>query len=329
MDLRHQMQSFDRVPKRYLFPFVAFRTYQLLSGWPTVSGDTVISEFLQTLDGLEAPFFAWAHLMDIHGPQHPSVVNEGEMYRAGAVRQFRSHANKVSDIYDPPSDARYDSTLRFVDNQLARVKRWLVDTDLWDETALVLTADHGDALCDRGVYEHPDHYVRDELLKIPLLVRIPGEEGRRIDSLMSLGWLHELLADIGDWGRINAPLTTDRSSHLNENEDHAKPTVLADSLSDRGHTVVVREEGHKLVTHNGELQDIDRTDPKVTPAGLYDLSVHPRERCESKAMPRLHQIAESISTTPDEFATNRSVQSDSAELDASVEDQLKQLGYRD
>ncbi|WP_152042636.1 sulfatase-like hydrolase/transferase [Salinigranum salinum] len=329
MNLRVKMQSHNSVPKRYLLPFIAFRGYQSITGWPTVRGDTVINELLHTLDSLEEPFFSWAHLMDLHGPQRPSVVNSGGMYRSSTLAQFRSHANQVSDIYDPPSDARYDSTLRFVDNQLARVKDWLVNADMWDETAIVITADHGEALCDRGVYEHPTHYVWDELLKVPLLVRIPNGGGGRIEAPMSLGWLHEVLSDIGGWDGIDAPLATDRSSHFSENEYNRTQTMLADSLSNQGHTVIVREAERKLVAHSDGLLNADRPASKITPAGLYDLSVHPRERRVSDPPSHLRQIAEDVLTTPEIFVTRLEEQSDPVGIDAGVEDQLRQLGYRD
>ncbi|MFB6186263.1 MAG: hypothetical protein ABEI86_05280, partial [Halobacteriaceae archaeon] len=65
---------------------------------------------------------------------------------------------------------------------------------------MIVTADHGEALHDRGVYGHASlgeefvhgenrHYMYDELLHVPLLVRTPSEGSKRISTPFSLGWL--------------------------------------------------------------------------------------------------------------------------------------------
>lgn len=321
MELRERMQTFDKVPRRYLLPFLCFRYYQYFTGWPSVRGEAVVEEFISTIEGLESPFFAWTHLMDLHGPHHPDTVNKGGLYSADKLSQFCSHAKKVSDIYDPISDGRYDSSLRYVDHQLTRLKNWLVDADLWDETVIIITADHGDALGDRDIYEHPTHYVWDELLHVPLIVRIPGDSGGQISAPMSLGWLHELIAEIANTQRLNVPLTSERDSHLSPGEDKY-PTIFADSLSDRGHTIVVRRGSDKFVTHVG---NIDENNPKVTPAGQYDLSAHPWERKMTPIDSQLKKKAIELATTPDEFDSN----GNSQVIDEGIKDQLKQLGYRD
>lgn len=60
--LRERMREFDSVPLRYELPFLGFRSYQYLSGWPSVRGERVVDAFLNALDGLTAPFFAWTQV---------------------------------------------------------------------------------------------------------------------------------------------------------------------------------------------------------------------------------------------------------------------------
>jgi len=322
MRIRERLQGFDAIPVRYLVPFIGFRIYQYATGWPSVQGKFVVDEFLDGLSDTETPFFAWTHLMDIHAPQHPETVNEGGLYTAGRLNQFHSHAYKISDNYDSRISARYDSTVRYIDQQVSRVKDWLMANDLWDETAVILTADHGDSLFDHGLYEHPTHYLRDELLHVPLIVRVPGAEGDRVGATFSLGWLHEMVADLGGINRGALPCRSSRADHFSPSEEESNPIVFADSISKRGHSVVVRHGTAKVVAHNGDIAQT--TDPKITPAGAYDLTLDPKERKISEgSFPELERKAADLLIDPEDIVDDRA----QTEVDDAVSDRLKQLGY--
>jgi len=321
MSIRESLQRRNSVPAHYLPPFVSFRLYQYATGWPSVRGELVIDDFLNDLTDTTTPFFAWTHLMDIHGPQHPRTVNAGGLYTAGLLNQFRSHAYKISDNYDPRIDARYDSTVRYVDRQVSRIKDWLTVNGLWDETALILTADHGDALFDHGLYEHPTHYMRDELLRVPLIVRVPGQQGGRVEGAFSLGWLHEMIADLIDAKRGCFPYCSSRSDHFSPSQGD-EPIILADSISKRGHSVAVRRGTTKLVIHNNDL--ISTADPKVTPAGVYDLALDPKEReDDNRSSPELKRKATDLLIEPESIVTD----GQRTESSDAVLDRLRQLGY--
>lgn len=123
--LRDTMREHDSVPYRYELPFIAFRTYQYLTEWPTVRSERVVDEFLDELVGNSSPFFWWTHLMDVHGPIHPRTVSDGGLCDSGVLTQFRSHAKRVSNVHDAQTEARYDSAVRYVDGQLRRIVDWL------------------------------------------------------------------------------------------------------------------------------------------------------------------------------------------------------------
>lgn len=319
--LRERMREFDSLPYRYEIPFLAFRYYQDLSGWPSVRGETVVDTFLDVLATRSSPFFGWTHLMDVHGPLHPQTVIDGGLSDRGPFTQFRSHARRVSDIYDSQSEARYDSSVRYVDAQLRRIVDWLKSNDLWGETALIVTADHGDALHDRGIYGHPQHYMYDELLSVPLVIRIPGREGGQIAHPFSLGWLHEVVTDICDVDSLDVPLTSSYESHL-EPGATTDDVLLADSIGQQGHSIAARQGMLKYVTQTGELAD--RTATRVGPSGYYRLDRDPKERqAVDESNAGLEQAADEITVEPDDLL----VQKRSSGIDNATLDQLKQLGY--
>ncbi len=319
--LRGRMRQFDSVPYRYEVPFLAFRYYQYVSGWPSVRGERVVDEFLDVLSGLSEPFFGWTHLMDVHGPLHPQVVADGGLWDGSTLAQFRSHARRVSDTYDPRTDARYDSAVRYVDDQLRRIVDWLEANDLRDETALIVTADHGDALCDRGIYGHPQHYMYDELLAVPLVVSAPGRDGGQISHPFSLGWLHELVTEFCGIDTLDAPITSSCGSHFETNTT-AKEILLADSISQRGHSIVARQGVQKYVVQTGELDSGAKV--RVGPHGCYRLDTDPKERqLRADSHDDLEQAAQKITIDPEELRE----QTRGPSIDDATIDQLRQLGY--
>lgn len=318
--LRERLRNFDSVPYRYEIPFLAFRYYQYLSGWPSVSGKTVVDTFVDELATQSSPFFAWTHLMDVHGPIRPRTVTEGGLFDGGSLTQFRSHARRVSDLYDSQTEARYDSSVRYVDLQIRRIIDWLKTNDLWSETTLIVTSDHGDALHDRGIYGHPQHYMYDELLSVPLIVRVPGRDGGRITNPFSLGWLHELVTEVCGVDAIDAPLTSSHGTHFET--EATDDVVLADSIDQAGHSIAARRGPLKYVMQTEEL--VDSSTPRVGPTDYYRLDTDPKERSAvDRSDEDLEQAAQEVRISPTEIQT----QTRGSSIDDSTLDRLKQLGY--
>jgi arylsulfatase A-like enzyme len=109
-----------------------------------------------------APFFLWLHYFDPHARylQHP----------------FPAYGSRPVD--------RYDSEIRHVDEQLGRVLDALRALELWDDTVIVFVADHGEEFRDHGGTEHSTT-LYDELVRIPLIVHVPGFAPQRVESVVS------------------------------------------------------------------------------------------------------------------------------------------------
>ncbi len=135
----------------------------------------------------------YLHYLDTHTPYHAP---------ARWARRFidRSAATTVGLTFDDvtgawqnrygPADRRrivdlYDGAIAWTDRQLGRLLRGLERRGLADRTVVVVTADHGEEFWDHGRFFHGQS-LYDELLHIPLLVRIPnGVPGRVADALVS------------------------------------------------------------------------------------------------------------------------------------------------
>ncbi len=104
-------------------------------------------------------FFAWFHFMDPHDRYlpHPGI----------------SYGKKPRDLYD--------GEVTYTDEMVGKLLDF-VDTQPWaKETAIVLTADHGEGFGEHGKLFH-GFELWEELVRVPLLVKLPGAKPRTIQT---------------------------------------------------------------------------------------------------------------------------------------------------
>src|SRR5690606_1286999 len=77
----------------------------------------------------------------------------------------------------------YDGEIRYMDEQLGRLLDALRAAGRLDDALVVVAGDHGEGLGEHGHLEHG--LVWDCELHAPLLMRVPGEAPRRVDTLVT------------------------------------------------------------------------------------------------------------------------------------------------
>jgi arylsulfatase A-like enzyme len=95
----------------------------------------------------------------------------------------------------------YQAATRQVDDSIGRVLDSLSANGLDDETAVVLAGDHGEEFQDHG---HLAHYPKlyDELIRVPLIVDVPGVDGGRVEGQVGLDAIPPTVTDLLD---VDAP----------------------------------------------------------------------------------------------------------------------------
>jgi len=151
--------------------------------------DSMIS-LLQDDDLTQGRFFLWVHFLDPH-------------------KQYLAHPG-YSRFGDTPRDL-YDGEIAFTDAHIGRLLRALDASPLAARTAVILTGDHGEAFGEHGEFFHGSE-VWDEIVRVPLLIRIPGGKPQRISRRVShvdiaptILELAGLAPDAGARGRSLAP----------------------------------------------------------------------------------------------------------------------------
>ncbi len=76
----------------------------------------------------------------------------------------------------------YDAGVRYVDDHVGRLLDALVRAGVYDDAAVMLSADHGETLGELGIY--CDHHTADECVaRVPMLLRWPGLAPRVLRGL--------------------------------------------------------------------------------------------------------------------------------------------------
>jgi arylsulfatase A-like enzyme len=98
------------------------------------------------------------------------------------------------------SDA-YDEGIRYVDDRLGEVLEALKQRGLYDNTLVIVTADHGEEFLEHGMLGHGES-LYDEVIRVPLIVKFPCPGShcghRRIDSQVELVDIFPTLMQVAD-----------------------------------------------------------------------------------------------------------------------------------
>ena len=231
-----------------------------------IRADRVTSRALQWLEQVPVPgqpFFLWLHYMDPHEPYSPRPTPSAGHYRG----RFQRSSGLVETILRggllEPADLNrleqlYEEEILVFDRQLGRLLSLLRRRGLLERTVVVVTADHGEEFLEHGGLGH-HHTLYPELLKVPLLVRVP--EGIAAlapwDTGMQLIDLFPTLVSMaggtgvsqGSQGRDMAGLFRDLPGSL-ESDPHGgeSPAVfLAEGTMDSVNWKSLEMEGFKLI----------------------------------------------------------------------------------
>jgi arylsulfatase A-like enzyme len=250
------------------------------------SADVLVEQALAWLNSLnQQPFFLWLHFMDPHAPYYP--VEQGLRLMGDATTPFRSRyqnaywnrgglSEKRFRKYEAQIISLYDAGIRWVDAQIARLVESLQRLQRWSSCVFALTADHGEEFLDHGGRFHSPNKVTEELIRVPLLLRAPGQAGAQAANPFSLIHLAPTLLDILG---VSTPETFCGRSHWQELRDGkpwdapvitecvtgaTNPFHRKDRLAPR--ILAVRDKRYKLVCDFGMRQE-----------SLFDLERDPKE----------------------------------------------------
>lgn len=106
------------------------------------------------------------------------------------------------ETYDPDvaDDLRksYRALLRFCDAQLGRLLDWFDAENLWDDTAQILTTDHGFMLSEHGFWGKSVMPLYEQISRIPLFLHVPEQAPAQIAALSQTVDIAPTILDLFD-----------------------------------------------------------------------------------------------------------------------------------
>jgi arylsulfatase A-like enzyme len=297
------------------------------------------TEFVEQADG---PFFLWVHYMDAHTPYVPAprYIREVSSDRVGTHRMLHAHTRTGLgwDVGERTlADLRtlYQAAVRQVDASVGRLLDTLSANDIADDTAVVVAGDHGEEFQEHG---HLAHYPKlyDELIRVPLVVDVPGAEGRRIDGQVGLDDVPPTvtaLLDVdapGEWaGTSLAPSVLDGAAPADDpvvsvtvRGDDVTSQPIPRSLDDGDLLVSVRDRDWTYV-ENVDTETTELYYRPDDPTQQTDLSTDPTEEAEA--------VVERFAPLVDAHAAllrDRAERSTTDEVGDDLGARLEALGYR-
>lgn len=135
------------------------------------------TEWLETDWDDETPYFMWLHYMDVHYPFTPpdrfleEIGVDPLSTRRTADLNGRMQEKPKSLTEEDRADLLdlYDGEIRYMDHEIGRLLERLAACGAREETAVVVTADHGEAFGEQGVWEHHIETYIPPLIEVPWL----------------------------------------------------------------------------------------------------------------------------------------------------------------
>ena len=184
-------------------------------------GDTKTPQVIdKTIDFIDDSddFFAFINLMDAHLPYHPPE-EYAERFAPGVdstavcqnSKEFNCGARDIDDDEWADIKGLYDAELAHINDQLDRLFTHLKDTDQWEDTTVVVAADHGELFGEHDLYGH-EFGIYDPLVNVPLMVKHPDiEPTRDEETVVELVDLYHTVLDAAGASGRGKPLQSARS----------------------------------------------------------------------------------------------------------------------
>ena len=229
----------------------------------------------------------------------------------------------------------YDAEIAYVDAEIGRVVAKLKQMGLYDNTMIVLNADHGEAFGEHDKYYHGTA-VYDEMARVPLIIKPPRSRDR---NKVVCGQVRniDIMPTILDYCSLEVPQECNGQSlrpYIEGDVSPDLPSITETHVGKHRHLVAFHHQNHKLI--------YDLTNDEVW---LYDLETDPGEK--NNLLPKTATIEPTPEENPSparqkeqamrqelldlldlkQLAALTVTEKGLKEIDEKTKDQLKALGY--
>src|SRR5262249_39877541 len=172
------------------------------------TADDLNRDVLQWIDRERSrPFFVFINYFDAHHPYLPPAPFDKKF---GPGRKLGKYSPVHHWFYDPAAGHRnmdaeavseeidaYDGALAYLDDRLNALFTALKERNLWNNTLVVITADHGEEFGEHRTFGHGNSLYLTSL-QVPLIMSFPARmpAATRVNTPISLRDLPATIADV-------------------------------------------------------------------------------------------------------------------------------------
>ncbi len=297
----------------------------------------------------QRPFFLWTHLFDPHCPYNPPApydrMHDGAGEQVATRNWYKLTTSERRELIADPREvehmrALYKGEISFVDHELARLLGRLRAQGTFDNTLVILAADHGEGLGEHGYWFDHGTYLYDSELSVPLLIHFPAAKDAGLQVTQQVRLLDITPTVLGVLG-IETPKNLSGVSlvgELKQTQPTYRPSFAQGEVSGDlsgyelgGRKLSLRSHGRKLVWTSDWWLDSVRA-PQAWE--LYDLARDPLEQSDifedAKKLPADGAGGQSFQSMRASLETWRDITAESAsrtQLTPEVRARLRSLGY--
>ena len=275
------------------------------------------------------PFFTYIHFMDVHGPYfspYPyNTLFTTEKKRAltpqeyNKLRYLRIEGQRDLNFYI----SQYDGAIRYCDYHIGKILEYLKEADLYDDSIIIVTSDHGEAFFEHGECDHGFTLYNEEI-EVPLIMRLPSSMDYAINEHAKTQ-LIDLGVTILDIIGAGFPYEVDGISILLPDDGlHERQRIYSEEYMKGFPKVALIEGNMKYIFHIPEERIVE----------VYDLNKDDEEKNSligpgypSDAYYRMKKEIRTWLEQKGALQKRISKKPDQAPIDPRTLEQLKSLGY--
>jgi len=278
-------------------------------------------------------FFLWIQYFDPHMAYSPPRDFLPEGFRPPRIGTSFGEAERVrGGFFVPDQEERqyirdlYASEVRYLDSQIGGIFETLKRLDLYEDSLIVFTSDHGEEFWEHGGFEH-GHAMYDETISVPFMIKLPGETSPRgpIDEAVSNQSITPTVLELAglsyEADDFSAPALVKKSNAGLVVDAQPRALVTSAMLYFEDRTAVVFD-GYKYVRyHISKAEEL--FDLRADPAELENLAAQ-----DSPELRQGRQLFHEHLAQADELRKRHGIHgSEEATLDERTRADLRSLGY--
>ena len=280
------------------------------------------------------PFLLWLHFSETHSPYRLTTHArnrfeesgyEGPLSEGASTEVFYSLGQEIPWSAEERQALRnlYEGEAARLDRLIGEVMERARHLGLLEDTVILITADHGQALGEHDEVGH-GFLLWQPVVHVPLMIRIPGgrAEARRVSTRVGLIDLLPTILELLDLEAVLLPVEG-RS---------LMPALAGEALPSRPYYVEARDLGNNSRRTERDAAgvavflDDSKAIWKPDDFAVYDLDEDPLELgVEDSPLPE-HLHSELLRLAVG-FHEQSAVAGSTTELDPAVEEELRTLGY--